>query len=429
VEFYDNLPAPGLALVFSSDGSYPFLRKALFKKGDGMGASAKLVEDPPGPKFLCAFCIFILLAKYKDVDPLNPDEEIVLQDEEEQLSWLNTLAVNKRVLRNFENSYFGGYHFFAARRGTSGKVPAFARFDPRQLKLDNIGLYRVGRDSSRIPLKHSEIPKFAAKLEEFGLKQKRLKWVATVRKQVEDIEIAGRVKTGGAPKRVSQGSRGEMDGCRISPTWRTLFQELLAEIKELEVGGEWYVVCGTPMWVLPWEPHFSDAVRRGAIVRLAHHAASSPDRCPSVAAQWKMNIEHQHEADPIGLLKGRLRDCVSQIAAWDEAVRKPGAKGKFEFYESYIGHPFVGILIVPQPIKNAGLEDHPAPKGTQCLLAMQTFYPKNLEQRVGLHFYRSSPALSFYYNSIRKFFLQGPSDGYLKRVDHLATLRGRKGKS
>lgn len=428
---YDDLPAPGLVLVFNPEGSHPFLKKALFKKSEGARANAKLVEDPPGRKFLCAFCIFILLVKYRGINPDSPEEEIPFRDEKDQMSWLNTLGVDRDEFEKFVTNCFGQYHFFTASRGTSRRVPAFAIFNPISLNPEKVYLYLDKPDSSPIPLKHSEIPKLAMKLEEYGLKRKGVKWVATVRRQVENLEMDGQVATGGSRKTPSPGSRGEMDGCRISPMWRKLFDESLAEIGDRGIGGEWYVVCGTPTWMLKWRHYFSDAVTRGGIVRLAHHGESAPDVCPSITAQWKMNIEYLHQADPIGYLKYRLRDCVPQLAALDETARKEKAKGRFEFYESYIVHPFVAILIVPEPLKKAGLEDHPAPKGTQCLLGMQPFYPRDVEERFGLHFYQASPSLNQCYNSIRNFFLKGPRprDGYLKRVDHLAILRSRKGKS
>jgi hypothetical protein len=430
VNICEDLPAPGLALVFNSHGTYPFLRKAFFKSRDGKHINTQLVEDPPGPKFLCALCIFILLAKFKGANPLNPDQQIVLRDENEQLSWLNTLAVDQRVLRSYENSYFSGYHFFTASRGTARRVPAFARFEPSQLKLDSVRLYRMGPDSSSpVRLNYAEIPKFAAKLEEYGLRLSSKKWVATVKRQVEDIEIVGGAIRMGEPKRVSSGHGEEMEGCRISPMWRTLFDESLSEIAKRGFGGEWYVVCNTPYQMLQWRHHFSDAVERGAIVKFAYYGESSPDACPSIAAQMKMNIEHLRSADPIGQLKTRIRDCESELASLEKDARKKGFKGKFEFYVSHLSHPLNGILIVPSPFPKAGVENHPAPKGTECLLALQTFYPRSVDQRVGLHFYQPSRSLNIYYNSIRRLFLRGRRDQYLKLGDRIKTLRSGKGTS
>jgi len=96
---------------------------------------------------------------------------------------------------------------------------------------------------------------------------------------------------------------GGLDGCRVYPQWRKLFSAAFDEIERRKFCGEWYIVCGTAFLMLAWGEHYSSAVKRGAKLRLAHHASNSPDVCPSVAAEWKMNIEHLSEPDPIGFLK------------------------------------------------------------------------------------------------------------------------------
>lgn len=416
-------------MVFTPDGRYPFLRKAFFKM-PGKIANASLVEDPPGHKFMCAFCVFILMAKFKGAYfKSSKKTSVIFKDEEEQLSWLNTLGVDKDELEAFMTKCFDGFHFFSASRGTSGKVPASASFNREALKLGNVNLFRPGPKSSRVRLKHSQLRELAEQLEQYATGRKHLAWEATVKTQADEIEAHGSAISEGELEDIDEETVAEMEGCRISPLWKQLFDESLTAIEKRKLGGDWYIVCGTPIWMLPWGRHFFAAVKQGGTVRLAHHAASAPEQCPSVAAQWKMNIEHLGVPDPIGHLQKRMKDCAAQLASWDQDARKQKAKGKFEFYESFIGHPYVAILIVPKPSKKVDLEDHPAPEGTQCLLGMQTFYPRSLEKRVGLHFYEPSPSLDNYYNSIRRLFLQGPSPGenYLKRIDHLAILRSDKG--
>jgi len=209
----------------------------------------------------------------------------------------------------------------------------------------------------------------------------------------------------------------ESSSCVCSPKWLNLFNHSLKEIEGRGIGGRWYVITGTPMTMLHWKEIFFDAVLHGATINFAYQSAISPDSCFSMQAQWRMNIEHLQDPDPIGLLKQRLRDGISQLRALARKAIDKKSKGAFQFFESFITHPYVAILIVPESPKDKPPTQEGAPPGTICLLGHYTFYPRSLEDRLGICLSQPSPLLDIYYNSITRLFEQGPKDNYLRTVN------------
>jgi hypothetical protein len=432
MDIYDNRQYPFLELVFRADGKFPFLLEACFHKSKGRDAVTELFDDPPGKKLLSAVCILIALAKYKGVHPDKPDEGIRFREVSKRFSWLNSLGIDKKQLETFFDDYFDGVNFFFASRGTEqtqtmkeagGGTAGSVEFNPIKLRLENITLFKNDRSTKYKP---AELPGLAVSLEKNGF-GKHQPWEPTVQEHVARIAHAKPSQPVGNGRTVSSSRDEGSPHCVLTPKWLDLFQEKLTDIEGREIGGNWYVICGTPLWMLQWRRLFCNAViHQGAKFKFAHHAPTSPDSCLSVTAQWKMNIEHLQDPDPIGLLKQRMRDGIAELSVWAANAKKQDAKGTFEFFESYITHPYVAVLIVPESSRKDIKRKGGAPSGTICLLSFYTFYSGSLEDRLGICFDRPSPALDIYYNSITSFFEKGPKDGYLKPVDHLArrTQRG-----
>jgi hypothetical protein len=437
MDIYDKREYPRLELVFKDDGKFPFLFDACFHKSAGSRAYTTLFDDPPGKKMLSAVCILVVLAKYRGVNPDKPDKGIIFREATKRSSWLNTLAIDKNALGTFFDDYFDGVNFFSASRGTDqissvkesgGGKAASVEFNPIELRPENIILYKNHRSTK---YKLAELPSLLLKLEKNGL-EKYPPWEQTVEEHLDKINRARPPQKGGHGKTDSALLNEGPPQCVISPKWLDLFQEKLTEVDGRAIGGNWYIICGTPYWVLQWrQVYFNAVVDQGATIKFAHHASTGPDVCPSIGAQWKMNIDHLHDPDPIGLLKQRMRDGIAQLASMAEKAKKQNAKGVFEFFESYVAHPFVSILIVPKPSKRQPTQPDKAPIGTICLLGLNAFYYGSLEDRVGIYLDRSGPLLDIYYNTITKFFDKGskPKDGYLKPVDYLPKQSHRNKRS
>ena len=270
-------------------------------------------------------------------------------------------------------------------------------------------------------------------LEKYGA-ERGIPWGSTVKIHAEKIDRNRAHEAGDEKVNVPPPLNESSSSCIFSPKWLKLFEDSLKEIEGREIGGRWYVICATPKWMLQWRELFCKAVMDyGAKLAFAFHATTGPDSCISMRAQWRMNIEHLKDPDPIGLLKERLRDNTSELGAWAEEAKKRGSKGSFEFFESYIAHFFTCILIVPESpndkLSQDGIvERKKAPDGTFCVVGHYNFYPGNLDDRLGICMHRPSPLLDIYYNSITQLFAQGPKDGYLKPVDLLASRSRQKQK-
>ncbi len=427
MSIYVPVGFPHLKLVFSADESYPYLLGASFWKVKGHRANTKLVDAPPGDKFLSAICILILLAKYQDQNPEKPDDELTFLDERKCSSWLNTLGKDKYELDNLFTIYFDGIEFFSSRRITE-KTRAKSNYYPDQLRLENVKLFKrdvSSSDDERVLLKRSELVKKAKSLEKYGL-EKGVPWELTVQKHADRIDSKGG-QDASKRKKAAPARDESSSSCVCSPDWLNLFDESLKEIEGQEIGGKWYVVCGTPLLMLAWRKIFCEAViLHGAKLNFAYHAATGPDSCISMQAQWRMNTEHLKDPNPIEMLKQRLRDSTAELRAWAEKAKAKKAKGSMEFFESFITHPFTSVLIVPESSKGKFPKTNGAPKGTICLLGFYTFYPRSLEDRLGICLRQPSPLLDIYYNSITRFFEQGPKDGYLKLVD-LSQYKSKSG--
>jgi hypothetical protein len=426
MDIYNNKKFPRLELVFREDGKFPFLLDACFLKSADHHASTNLFDDPPGKKMLSAVCILFVLAKFKGMDPDKPEAKIRFREATKRISWLNTLGIDKESLKYFFDKFFDGVEFFSASRGTNqilsvkesgGGSAGSVEFDPIKLRPENINLYRNDRSTT---YKLTELPSLAIKLEKHGL-TKNPPWEQTVEEHLDKINRARPTQKSVNPKHHSPTLDGGPTQCVISPKWVDLFQEKLTEIDGRAIGGNWYVICGTPYWVLQWrQVYFNAVVNQGATIKFAHYAPKGSDFCPSIAAQWKMNIDYMHDPDPMGLLKQRMRDGIAQLSSLTEKAQKHGAKGVFKFFKSYTAHPFVSILIVPKPSKRQPTHPGKAPVGTICLLGLNGFYFDSLEDRAGIYLDRSGPLLNIYYNIITRFFNKGskPKEGYLKPVDY-----------
>jgi hypothetical protein len=426
MNIYDPSQFPRLELVFRADGKFPFLLEACFHKAVGSRGNTELFDDPPGKKILSAVCILIVLAKYKGVNPKRPDDAIRFRETTKRFSWLNSLGVDKGAQTDFFRKFFDEVEFFFASRGTEqipsvkeagGGNAANAEFYPKELRLENIILFKGDRSTKYTP---AELPGLLDKLEKHGIGNYQ-PWEPTAPEHVARIDHA-KPQQGGNGNTVSPERDEGPPHCVLSPKWLDLFHEKLTEIDGRAMGGTWYIICGTPYWMLQWRQVYSKAVvEQGATIKFAHHAPTGPDSCPSIAAQWKMNIDHLHDPDPIGLLKQRMRDGIAQLSSLAEKAKKQDAKGAFEFFQSYVAHPFVSILIVPKPSNRQPARPDEAPLGTICLLALNGFYFGSIEDRVGIYLDRSGPLLDIYYNTITNFFEKGskPKEGYLKPVDYL----------
>jgi hypothetical protein len=398
-------------LVFSSDGSYPLLIDASFKTVGKPRANTKLVDDPPGGKFLHAFCILMLLSKYEGVNPEKPDEDIVFQDEKKGSSWLNTLGKDKAELHGIIFKYFEEVNFFSSRRITA-KTRALTRYHPKEMLLENVRLWKSDpsdSESDPVLLKRSELVSLAKNLEKHCEKT-GIPWKKTVRKQA--IRIDGKI--GHSKHKKIEQSIPPSSSCICSPKWQELFDESLNEMEGREAGGRWFVICITPSWMLQWRKHFCNAVQNGATVKFVYNAPNSADSSIPMEALWRMNTGNLKNSKPIDLIKARLTDSTSQLRAWAEKERANESKGSFEFFKSIITHPFTAILVVPEVSNDNLSKSNAAPPGTVCLLGHYTFYPKSVEDRLGMCLRQPSPLLDIYYNSITKFFEQGVGDGYLK---------------
>jgi len=111
------------------------------------------------------------------------------------LSWLNTLGINKAEFDAFVSDNFDGYHFFTSSRGSANNVPASAEFNPKELKLENVWLFKSGAGCVAHSTHSFRIAQAGGKLEAYGVGQRHKAWMPTVKKQVEEIERSGWAKS------------------------------------------------------------------------------------------------------------------------------------------------------------------------------------------------------------------------------------------
>jgi hypothetical protein len=211
----------------------------------------------------------------------------------------------------------------------------------------------------------------------------------------------------------------------LRPSYKRLFDEVRKEAEGRKWDGDWFVICGTPMWVLDWKIIWCDSVKhRGSTVKFVCHSPEAPDSCPSVSAQMQMNTRHLGVDDGVKYLKDRLNNLNYELADWmrraqTQAIPFEGRKGHFEFYESFIMQPYVAILFVPRNVVSAQTWPKEAPKGTWCVVGLYLLYAESLEERCGFYLDQPSPMLDVYYNSVLNFFALGEKHHYIAHMKFL----------
>ena len=250
-----------------------------------------------------------------------------------------------------------------------------------------------------------------------------------IAKTKEDRPLKSRVaKTISAPV-----DRSLPYGC--APDWRNLFDEVRDGIEQGEKVNDWYVVTANPEWLRGWKGVLCREVfYHEANVRVIYHAPSTAKNSLALRAQSRVSSSRvaPNESDIIKRISVSLEDMKVRLRGWLGEMEKASLagnrpKGAFHFFESYITHPFLGILVVPPgSIKRSSLHA-PAPLGTWCLISVYPFEQFHYGNQCGIYLNSPSPMLDFYYNSILDFIELGPDAGYLKAVD-LKTSRLGKGR-
>lgn len=197
------------------------------------------------------------------------------------------------------------------------------------------------------------------------------------------------------------------------------------EMKEMANGKDWYVVSLVPAWLLEWKESLCDAVtHHGAKVRIIYHSPSAAKNSAAVRAQWRLNSSRvdPKDMDVVDFISKRLTKLKKELSGWvaeteEMPAKKTSSKGSFEFFESCITHPFMGIMAVPSGTKRSSTLTSVAPLGTRCVISLYPFHQANVDNRCGLYLNGPSPVLDIYYNSILDFFERGPEARYLKLVD------------
>lgn len=445
-----NAGFPSLDLTFAADGGSKILIDASFRLNDASAASRRLVLEPPRGKYFRAMCILMLLAKYRGEDFADEDGMICFRDKMDRLTWIKALGTSfgKAAQQDFFRRYFQNCKFLSASRGSGhnadnkkegrGVLPS-AKFHVRQLPLRNLRFYKGTRSPAGAKptlMSHDELALFAEQLERREV-EKPDGWKPVVSEMVADTKRDRPLKLKSSVERVASERSDEGQEFILTPRWRELFHHVRNEIEAGTKGVDWYVVSLVPAWLLEWKEVLCDAVaNHDAKVRVIYHSPSAAKNSLAIKAQWRVNSSRvdPNEMNVVNYISKRLKRLKAELSGWGMETKKlsPGSRpsnGFFEFFESHITHPFMGILAVPSGSKRLSKLTSVAPLGAWCVLSLYPFYQSNVDNRCGLYLSGPGPMLDIYYNSILDLFERGHKDGYLKAVDLSKSLSGLGRKS
>jgi hypothetical protein len=415
---------PQLELVFDQAGGGQLLFKSSFQLEQNLDPLHNLVENPPQGKTFRALCILLLLAKYRSENELveNADavrnRSIVFRVATKESTWIKTIAdyFSKAQIQDLIGTYFRGHRIFSGTRGTSRLSPS-ARYEPATLALSNLYLYESASiEAEKIPLVGEKLVRLATSIEKYECERKgKKKWkpiVATWVEQFKNIQ-----KENAKQENMSLRRDPEPPSYILSARWRELFDRVRNEIKEKIPGGTWYVICANPLiFSMEWTEIFCEAVNsKGAVINFAYQCPQAGKKCPSVKAQWRMTQPQFEGVEAFRFFELHADKVKYAMSCWKNPDANSG--GNFIFYESNITHPFIALMVVPPTTPNSAATSQEAPDGTWCLLILLPLYSESQDAHCGLCLHRPSQMLDVYYNSILKFFEQGPKDGFLKNVD------------
>jgi hypothetical protein len=432
---------PSLELIFAGDGGQPILADASFRLNEASAASRKLVLDPPRGKFFRAACILMLLAKYRGEDFADAEGLIWFSDKSDRLTWIKTLGVSfgKGVQQDFFQKYFQSCNFLSASRGSGhnkgnkeegkGRLPS-AKYRAGQLLLQNLNFYKAGQNSTGNKptlLKGDDLARFAAQLENYEA-GKSDGWQPIVPEIIADTKKdRPRKPETKAGKKIWE-RMDEQESVLQATHWRILNEEVRKEIQGGPLGGDWYVVSVVPNWVGDWKPVLCEAVtNHKAGVKLVYQAPDAANNCPAIRVQLRINssgVDAKNHDGVINNIQTRIQSLKTEMGYWvtetrNASPRKGAVKGSFEFFESYLNHPFMAIMAVPPVSKKTAPPGSAAPPGTWCVVGVYPLYRRSDGKCCSAYLNGESPVLNFYYHTILDLFERGPKDGYLKATNLL----------
>lgn len=422
---------PRLELVFDEAGGALILLKASFQEKDGSEPLRNLVELPPSGKVFRAFCILLLLAKYRGEELASesdgkskkkgsPKERSIVFRvgvKKKKTTWISTIAdyFSKTPKLDLIGTYFRGHKFISGTKRSKKGLPPAARYMPAALELKNLHLSKsASLEDEPVLLEGEELLRHAKKLEQFECDREGAKmWSPCVELWHRQFKAspAGKAK------------RDDLELPRyddappyiFSARWEELFRRVSVELQEKVPGGNWYVVCNSPLiFDDKWVNIFCEAVNnKGATIHFAYQSPNAAKECLAVKAQWQM----------IKVKSGREKffDDVEfwkeHMGCWKDWANE--ASGEFKFYQSNVVHPFIAVMCVPPPKAKDAAPAPSAPAGTWCLLILLPLYSASENERCALCLHRPSQMLDVYYHSILQFFEQGTKDssGFLEEVD------------
>lgn len=403
---------PRLTICLDENGRDPVVRACSFQGEAGSPANTKLLECNQG-KYILGFCIFLLVVKYLRRSAEESIEPLRINEIAFRKSWLNDLgeSYSQESTRAKLSVAFNSMEFFhIIRSKKTGELPAKAHYYPKVLHLRNLELSKlVANGKKRKPtlLEDEGLIEMARKLEDaFNSKiaeepgGEAQKWVPSVDEIVDAFAAS------------PQSRKVKNDFPHVvSSQCRELFSRVNREAREHLRGGTWYVITGTPIWLNEWRELFCEAAEKhNATIKCAFNSGEVIEQCPSVGIQWKFHTGHGRITDPVSHLKIRRQELRDQLNEWATAAgsrsiaRKKILQRQFEFYESSIAHPYIGVMSVPPARKSKPHNISVAPKGTWCALALDTFFFSDFDDRCAISLDGRSDMLNLYYKSIVSFF-------------------------
>ena len=440
---------PSLELTFAEDGGHQILVDASFRLDATTAVSRRLVIHPPKKKTFRALCILMLLAKYRSQPFADEKGFIWFKDKSDRQTWIKTLggSFGKKAQDEFFKDYFSKHDFLWAGRGSGhteenkltgkGQLPS-AYYKSKRLPLDNLVFYKAKREASGVKpilIEGEELAVFAGQLERYKSGTPG-GWEPIVPDIIADTKKDRPIKSEPCPEKISFENVEGSQPFFLSTRWRELNVNVRKQVAGRANGGDWFVVSVVPGWVLEWKGILCDAVmQHNAKVKFAYQSPAAARKCSAVKAQLLMNSGRAGSTskEVFDYLHERIESLKVEIGGWPaeprkQSVSKRPSKGSFEFFESNVNHPFMGMLWVPPGSKRPSVGTAGAPPGTWCLLGLYPFYQRVVDSRCCLFLNDASPMLDVYYNTILDFFEHGLKDGYLQAVNLPATRQRRKSK-
>ncbi len=440
----------GLQLTFAEDGGHQILVDASFRLNKDTVVSRKLFIHPPKKKTFRALCILMLLAKYRGQSFADELGFIWFKDKFDRNTWIKTLgdSFGKKAQDKFFQDYFSKHDFLWATRGTGhakenkktgkGELPS-AHYKLKRLPLENLRFCKAKRGTGggkSTPIEGEELAVFAGQLEKYNA-GKPSGWEPIVPEIIAETKMDRPLRLNPAIKLVISEPADEPKPFLVTTPWQTLNEHVRKAIKTRSLAGDWYVVSVVPNWLPNWMPVLGEAVtEHNARVKIVYQAPSAASNCSAIKAQLRINSAGVNSKDYDGVIKNiqsRIVALETEMAHWVRETRKSPSqnrrsKGSFEFFASYINHPFLAIMAVPPASQKKFPSASGAPPGTWCLVGLFPFYRKYYGKCCGVFLNSEGPVLNFYYHTILDLLKRGPKDGYLKKVDLLKTKPRRKDK-